>query len=114
MKTHERKSKMQSPQETKLVNPPKEQVKMVKCKAISGIWLDRTKNLIPPGQFVDLTEAEAKEFCDQAFVGPYNFTGEHSKKSSTRNLIRRAVRVEDLEAIEKAEKIRKKASAIIE
>jgi len=100
---------MKPPEETKLVNPPAGQTKMVKCKVISGIAVKRLGGVQPAGKFVELTEAEAKEFCDQTFVGPYNFDGERGKKNATRTLLRRAVRVSDLEAIERLEAAKTKA-----
>jgi len=100
---------MKPPEETKLINPPAGQTKMVKCKVISGISVKRLGGVQSAGMLVELTEEEAKEFCDKTFVGPYNFDGERGKKNATRTLLRRAVRIADLEALERLEYAKKKA-----
>ena len=52
-----------------LINPPTKQVKMVKIRAKYPIRINREglEDIVSIGQTADVTEEEAKEFCDKEF-----------------------------------------------
>lgn len=67
--------------ETKLVNPPSKQTKMVRIKTLLPIRrqvgptpLDT--EIVNPGTTLEVTEDEAKMFCDKSFKGLPKFSGE--------------------------------------
>lgn len=71
--------------------------KMVKIRALQPIAVKRGQDLvnIGPGQIVDVTEDEAKEFVDRVFVGQFGQSGEMSDNvaEASRHKVRRAERV---------------------
>lgn len=79
-----------------LVNPPTKQVKMVKIKTSQAIRLNRdnSETIVPPGKVIDVTEDEAKEFCDRQFkLGMRDTFGNFDKNTVRPTIIRRAERV---------------------
>ena len=74
---------MNEPKETKMVAGQKPTTKMVKIQALRDIRIDRpgpdgkTQHLnVKRGEVVEVTESEAKEFCDKIFKAHYAFSGE--------------------------------------
>lgn len=67
-------------------------VKMVKIRALQAIDLgDKT---LSKDQEAEVTEEQAKEFCDKEFEGNYSFSGERTGAGSEeRHKIKRAVRL---------------------
>lgn len=63
---------MQQPQSTtKLV---------AKIKAIHPVRL-KDGRMVNPGEVVECTEDDAKEFCDRTLTGQYDFSGERTGKA---------------------------------
>lgn len=81
---------------TKMIAPEGPKTKMVKIRAKSPIRLDRGKDTVSlaEGEVAEVTEAEAKEFCDKKFDAGFDFGGERSVQTSTRHTIVRAERVQ--------------------
>ena len=81
--------------QVKMTNPPTTQTRMVKCKALTDIRLDGRKDTpnFLAGAIVELTEDEAKEFCDKEFVGYHSHSGSMPDAAATRTKVRRAVRL---------------------
>lgn len=82
---------------TKMVAPSKTETKMVKIKTILPIRLTRDGESmnVNENQVVEVTEEEAAMFCDKAFVGRFNFSGERYTEDgdASKQKIVRAVRV---------------------
>lgn len=78
--------------QTKMTNPPK-QLKMVKIKTIYPIRVMRegAEVIVKEGNVVEVTEDEAKEFCDKEFklgykdifgnVDPHAFKPKNAKRA---------------------------------
>lgn len=84
-------------EQTHMTNPPGGQSKMVKIKAVHPIRLSRGGQVgdmvVTEGQTVDVTEAEAKEFCDKDFnIGHRNTFG-YQDVAAPHSMVKRAVRV---------------------
>lgn len=86
-----------NPSTTTMVASPKSTTQMVKIRAKSPIRLyDENKNeiIVNPGEETEVTEAQAKEFCDkQIDIGYKNTFGERDKRDIQRTMVIRAERV---------------------
>lgn len=81
---------------TELVNPPKAQTRMVKIKATYPIRImnGKDEHIIQPGTTAEVSEEEAKEFCDKKIDIGYKDTFGNSDPSLVhRKSAIRAVRV---------------------
>lgn len=82
---------------TKMVSPNKSNTKMVKIKTLLPIRVQRDGEpmVIKENQTVEVTEEEASMFCDKAFAGRFNFSGERfvDDGDASKQRIVRAVRV---------------------
>ncbi len=82
--------------QTKMVNAPKTQTKLVKIKANTAIRLtkDGVEEIITEGKVVEVSEEDAREYCDREFNLGYKDTfGNFDPHSVKPKVIRRAVRV---------------------
>jgi hypothetical protein len=84
---------MQTPQTTKMVSDPGSTLKMVKIKTLRDIRLDPVGTIVKAGNEVEVTEEQAKEFCDLEIEGNYAFAGERANEAADRHRIRRAQRL---------------------
>jgi hypothetical protein len=89
---------MSSPEQntTEMTNPPKKQTKMVKIKAIYPIRVMDGKNekIITEGSTCEVTEEEAKEFCDKEFNTGYRDVFGYSDPRAVKPVVaKRAVRL---------------------
>lgn len=86
-----------APETTQMQAPVSATPKLVKIRAISPILVTRgnEKVSVPPGQIVEVSEEEAKEFADRVFTGGYSLSGEHSEAfaEANRHRVKRAERV---------------------
>jgi hypothetical protein len=78
---------------------------MTKVRILQPCDLKRLSRVVNPGEELEMTPDEVKEFCDKKFVGPYKHDGFASKKNARRSMIARAIRMTDVEAIERANQI---------
>jgi len=71
--------------------------KLVKIKTLMPILVAKgnDKVSVPPGQIVEVSEDEAKEFADRLFTGGFAVSGEHSDSfaEANRHRYKRAERV---------------------
>lgn len=90
---------MSSPdnKQANLVAPGKpNQTRMVKIKALQPIRLTREggEKIVAPGQTAEVTEDEAREFCDKKFdIGVRDYFGNSDKKALKNTVVKRAERV---------------------
>lgn len=78
-----------------MANPPK-QMKMIKAKTLHPVRLmrDGSETIVKEGTPVELTEEEAKEFCDKDFeIGHRDVFGYQDVLASRPAKIRRAERL---------------------
>jgi hypothetical protein len=82
-----------APKMTTMVGWPKG-TKLVKIRAKTDIRVHPTDpTVIASGKIVEVPEDVAAEFCDTKFIGNFDFGGERSEATSTRNVRTRAERV---------------------
>jgi hypothetical protein len=77
-------------------NPPTDQTKMVKIKAIYPIRVGKgdAETVITPGNTVEVSESEAKEFCDKSFnLGMKDTFGNRHPSEAHAKIVKRAERV---------------------
>lgn len=71
--------------------------KLVKIRALSAILVTQghEKVSVAPGQIVEVSEEEAKEFADRVFTNGFSFAGEHSESfaEANRHRLKRAERL---------------------
>lgn len=91
--------------QTQMTKPPVEQTKMVKVKVLYPIRVTRTykgkevEEVVTPGtdkapRIVEVSEEEAKEFCDTKFdIGMKEHFGPLERRSARRTSVVRAERV---------------------
>lgn len=90
---------MSSPEnkdQTTLNHPPKAQTKMVKIKAIYPIRIGegKSEHVVTEGKTVDVTEEDAKEFCDRKYsIGHREGSGGYQTRGAKETQVFRAVRV---------------------
>lgn len=75
--------------EVNLINPPTKQVKMVKARVLLPIRLTHDSLVIEPGNEVEMTEDQAKEFCDREFTGMTTYFGKRECNDITAGPIKR-------------------------
>ncbi len=93
-------------QQTELIAAPKAQVKMVRIKTLRPINIPKetqndkkekmiVDNVIVEGTELEVTEAQAIEFCDRVYPAGHDFEGELTTASAERHkrTIKRAVRL---------------------
>lgn len=87
---------MSSPEQTQMVSAPKTQTKMVKIRAKSPIRImkEGVEHVIQPGEVADVSDAEAKEFCDKKIdIGYKNTFGNRHPSDIKKEFVVRAERV---------------------
>lgn len=86
---------MQTPQETtKMVDKPKNPTKMVKIRAERTIKPNSLEGkMLAAGEEAEVSEEDAKEFCDKTISGFADHEGEISSKNAKAQEIKRAVRL---------------------
>lgn len=104
--------------QTEMSNPPKNQTELssekkpatVKVRIMRDVMIPSTKQIVAPRKDgvnvdVEVSEEDAKELCDVRFKTHYAHTGESYDENPKRHSIRRAIRVEEIEAAEKLRKM---------
>lgn len=79
-----------------MTNPPKDQAKMVKIKAIHPIRVGQgvEEQVVTPGNIAMVTEEEAREFCDKKFdIGFKDTFGNRHPSEAQKKTVIRAERV---------------------
>jgi len=83
-----------------MTNPPAEQTKMVKIKAIYPIRVPKVvkgkeiEEIVSPGQTAEVSEEDAREFCDRKFnIGMKEHFGPLERRAARRTMVTRAERV---------------------
>lgn len=69
--------------------------RLVKIRANTAIRLTGTNQMLSPGQTGEVSEEDAKEFCDKIFVGNFGISGmfPDGQAEAVRHRLRRADRV---------------------
>lgn len=80
---------------SQLVATPAGVPRLVKVRALQPIRPSGQQNIYAPGEIVEVTEEDAKEFCDRVFVGNYGMSGmfPEQQAEAIRHRIKRAERV---------------------
>lgn len=81
----------EKPSETKMVNPPATDKKLVKVRVLRSFRVPGNPQAIE-GQVIELPEETVKEL-EKPFIGPYCHAGSVDKKNVRRHMIRRVERV---------------------
>lgn len=80
--------------ETKMVNKPQttQMIAKKKVKILTQRPISVDGKIVEPGQTLEVSEDEAKEFCDRSFQSFYPFSGERYEDATPAKIFR-AVRV---------------------
>lgn len=84
---------------SQLVAPAPNVPRLVKIRALLPIMpsgqVKGQEQIVAPGTVLEVTEEDAKEFCDRIFVGNYGMSGMFPEQQAelTRHRIKRAERV---------------------
>lgn len=86
-----------SPEVQHMQAPAPGSPKLVKIRALAPISVLKDKETVSvgPGQIIEVTEDQAKEFADRVFVNHYSVSGEHGEAfaEQSRFKVKRAERV---------------------
>lgn len=83
---------MSEKEQTNLVKPEQKQTRMVRVQVKSPIRTSEGKTF-KEGSVCEISEEDAKEFCDKKFENVYAFSGERDSDDAPRGKIIRAVRL---------------------